>query len=84
MSKKIADGALNTYAPTYPNFVMKYLEELFEQINIERRLYRLKLGEARVELGPKGLLCLQPRRKPKSTKRTQNTPIARSVSDSNV
>ena len=49
MPKKIADGPPDPHALAYANFAIKQLEELFAQINHERRLYRRYLGEARAQ-----------------------------------
>jgi hypothetical protein len=49
MPKKIADGPPDPHALAYANFAIKQLEELFEQICHERRLYKRYLGEARAQ-----------------------------------
>jgi hypothetical protein len=49
MPKKIVDGPPDPHALTYANVAIKQLEELFEQIGHERRLYRRYLGEARAQ-----------------------------------
>lgn len=47
MPKQIADGPPDPHALAYVNFAIKQLEQLFEQISHERRLYNRYLGEAR-------------------------------------
>ena len=47
MPKKISDGPSDPHALAYANFAIKQLEQLFEQISHERRLYNRYLGEAR-------------------------------------
>ena len=49
MPKKIANEPPDPHALAYANFAIKQLEELFEQISHERRLYRRYLGEARAQ-----------------------------------
>ena len=49
MPKKIADGPTDPHALAYANFAIKQLEQLFEQISHERRLYNRYLGEARAQ-----------------------------------
>ena len=49
MPKQIADGPPNLYELAYANFAIKQLEQLFEQISHERRVYRRYLGEARAQ-----------------------------------
>ena len=49
MPKKIADGPPDPHALAYANFAIKQLEELFAQIDRERRLYERYLGEARAQ-----------------------------------
>ena len=49
MPKKIADGPPDPNALAYANFAIKQLEQLFEQIGHERRLYERYLGEARAQ-----------------------------------
>ncbi len=49
MPKKIADGPPDPHALAYANFAIKQLEQLFEQISHERRLYNRYLGEARAQ-----------------------------------
>ena len=49
MPKKIADGSPDAHALAYANFAIKQLEELFEQIGHELRLYKRYLGEARAQ-----------------------------------
>ena len=49
MPKKIADGPTDPHALAYANFAIKQLEQLFEQISQERRLYNRYLGEARAQ-----------------------------------
>ena len=49
MPKQIADGPPDPYELAYANFAIKQLEQLFEQISHERRLYNRYLGEARAQ-----------------------------------
>ena len=49
MPKKIAEGPPDPHALAYANFAIKQLEQLFEQISHERRLYNRYLGEARAQ-----------------------------------
>ena len=49
MPKKIADGPTDPHTLAYANFAIKQLEQLFEQISHERRLYNRYLGEARAQ-----------------------------------
>ena len=49
MPKQIADGPSDPHALAYVNFAINQLEQLFEQISHERRLYRRYLGEARAQ-----------------------------------
>jgi hypothetical protein len=49
MPKKIADGPPDPHALAYANFAIKQLEQLFEQISHEQRLYNRYLGEARAQ-----------------------------------
>jgi len=47
--KELVDGPLDPYELAYANFAIKHLEQLFEQISQERRLYNRYLGEARAQ-----------------------------------
>ena len=47
MPKELMDGPTDPYELVYANFAIKQLEQLFEQISRERRLYNRYLGEAR-------------------------------------
>ena len=49
MPKQIADGPPDPCELAYANFAIKQLEQLFEQISHERRLYNRYLGEARAQ-----------------------------------
>ena len=49
MPKQIADEPADPHALAYVNFAIKHLEQLFEQISHERRLYQRYLGEARAQ-----------------------------------
>ena len=49
MPKQIADEPSDPHALAYVNFAIKQLEQLFEQISHERRLYQRYLGEARAQ-----------------------------------
>jgi len=49
MPKQIADGPSDPHALAYVNFAIKQLEQLFQQISHERRLYNRYLGEARAQ-----------------------------------
>ena len=49
MPKQIADGPPDPYELAYANFAIKQIEQLFEQISHERRLYNRYLGEARAQ-----------------------------------
>ena len=49
MPKQIADGPPDPYELAYANFAIEQLEQLFEQISHERRLYNRYLGEARAQ-----------------------------------
>ena len=49
MPKKIADVPTDPHALAYANFAIKQLEQLFDQISYERRLYNRYLGEARAQ-----------------------------------
>lgn len=47
--KELMDGPHDPYELAYVNFAIKQLEQLFEQISHQRRLYNRYLGEARSE-----------------------------------
>ena len=49
MPKKIADGPSDPHALGYAYFAINQLEELFTQIDHERRLYKRYLGEAQAQ-----------------------------------
>ena len=49
MPKEFMDGPPDLYELAYANFAIKHLEQLFEQIGHERRLYKRYLGEARAQ-----------------------------------
>ena len=49
MPKEFMDGPPDPYELAYVNFAIKHLEQLFEQISHERRLYQRYLGEARAQ-----------------------------------
>ena len=49
MPKQIAGGPPDPYELAYANFAIRQLEQLFEQISHERRLYNRYLGEARAQ-----------------------------------
>ena len=49
MPKKIADRPSDLHALAYANFAINQLEELFTQIDHERRLYKRYLGEAQAQ-----------------------------------
>ena len=49
MPKQIADGPPDPNELAYANFAIKQLEQLFEQISHEWRLYNRYLGEARAQ-----------------------------------
>ena len=49
MPKEFMDGPPDPYELAYANFAIKQLEQLFEQISHERRLYNRYLGEARAQ-----------------------------------
>ena len=49
MSKQRAGGPSDPHALAYVNFAIKQLEQLFEQISHEQRLYNRYLGEARAQ-----------------------------------
>ena len=49
MPKRMTDGPADPYDLAYVNFAVKQLEQLFEQISHERRLYRRYRGEARAQ-----------------------------------
>ena len=49
MPKEFMDGPPDLYELAYANFAIKHLEQLFEQISHERRLYNRYLGEARAQ-----------------------------------
>ena len=49
MPKEFMDGPPDPYELAYANFAIKHLEQLFQQISHERRLYNRYLGEARAQ-----------------------------------
>ena len=49
MPKQIAGGPPDPYELAYANFAIRQLEQLFEQISHERRVYNRYLGEARAQ-----------------------------------
>ena len=49
MPRELVDGPPEPYELAYVNFAIEQLEQLFEQISHERRLYQRYLGEARAQ-----------------------------------